>query len=833
MGGTLVGRDAELARINSWLAGRVAGAGAPALLVSGEAGIGKTALLQAIATGTAVVLRAGASPWRSTPFGVLAQLVPNPSADPEGVRAKLLDAAAGRPLVVVLDDLHWSDDATVDLLAPLIESVADDPIAVIGAYRSDELARRHLLRPLRARLRHRQRSLEVKLGPLPTASIAELITAVVGCVPDPAMVKAIGARTEGVPFFVEELSAALSLSGQLTLEGDRVSLGPGDGLPLPETVRDAVLLRAASLGEGSRTALDVAAVIGIAFDVSMVTAVEGGDWPDELDDSGLIVPIGEDERRFRHALSQEAIYSEVPWSRRRDLHRALAERAADPAISAAHLLAARDFDRARPALLQAATRHETAHAYRDAARLLSDALETWPSTGDERERLEVVDRLARCAELSGDSALAVTSLRELATGPRRADVYRRLAVQYELLGHWPPALAAREAAAAVYADVSRPEEAAIERLAVAAHLRSAASFRAALDMLDSAEADAVAAARTDLICRIGGLRGNVLSRMGRSDDGVPMVQRALELALRHGLSAAAAEIYQRLADSLEHAGQYRAAGHAYDNAYEFCETHGLGATGQLCRACATVVMFHSGRWDRAAAWCSDVLRDAVATVHARAVASGVLGLVHAMRGQSKPARAALLDSRTSARRIDLVAMEILATWGLALVDEAGGRLDRAVESYRHVLIRCRETDERHYCVPVLLFAAARFAACGARESLGAATALLADAAARSGQLEAGAAFAYALGESALPLTDPATSPQFHISGGRSSCWTGFTCQSRTSWCGTAWEWRSPGRTKAVPRCERLTEPRANSRRGRWSTGSVPISTTPRPRPAVC
>src|SRR6185436_16416341 len=136
-------------------------------------------------------------------------------------------------------------------------------------------------------------------------------------------VDAVMARTEGVPFFVEELTAALDLAGRLTPVDDRVSLAPGDVLPLPETVRDAILLRAAGLGQRSRDALDVAAVIGITFSVATVTAVNGGDWPDELDTSGLILAEGGDERRFRHALTQEAIYAEVPWSRRRDLHLAV------------------------------------------------------------------------------------------------------------------------------------------------------------------------------------------------------------------------------------------------------------------------------------------------------------------------------------------------------------------------------------------------------------------------------------------------------------------------------------------------------------------------------
>jgi DNA-binding CsgD family transcriptional regulator/tetratricopeptide (TPR) repeat protein len=354
--------------------------------------------------------------------------------------------------------------------------------------------------------------------------------------------------------------------------------------------------------------------------------------------------------------------------------------------------------------------------------------------------------------LSGDHAAAVTSLRELADRSGAVDgggVRRRLALQYELLGHWSPALAAREAAADAFARAGLPGEAAVERLAIAAHLRSAASFRAALDALDSAEESAAAAGRAELVCRIGGLRGNVLARAGRPQEGVPTVRAALEAALAHGFVAAAAEIYQRLADSLEHAGDYRGAGRAYDSAYEFCQAHGQDASGQLCRACATVVLFHCGRWDRAVALCGAVLADPAATAHARAVASGIGGLVHAMRGQAGAARAALLDSRATAGRIDLLAMKVLSTWGIALLDEADGRPARAAESYRHVVAYCRDTQERHYCVPVLQFAVARFADDGAVSDVGAATAVLADAVATTGQPEARAAFAYALGESAL------------------------------------------------------------------------------------
>ena len=287
-------------------------------------------------------------------------------------------------------------------------------------------------------------------------------------------------------------------------------------------------------------------------------------------------------------------------------------------------------------------------------------------------------------------------------------------------------------------------------------MRSAASFRAALEVLDIAEADAAAAARTDLACRIAGLRGNVLSRMGRADEGLPTVRDALDRALRLGLQVPAAEIYQRLADSLEHSGDYRAAGRAYENAYEFCAANDLAATGQLCRACATVVMFQRGRWDRAA-----------------------LAVRRCSRRRRRDAARADRCLRCprpracDARKYDRGPVRPCSMHGLAPLPSTssrwrscrcgaspcsrrlvGGRTG-PLESYRHILGRCRDTEERHYCLPVLQFAAAGFAAAGARADLGATTALLGEVAARTGQPEAEAAFAYALAECTGDDEDPA------------------------------------------------------------------------------
>jgi predicted ATPase len=492
----LVGRDGELAAVRRWLAGRLSPQpdGPPVLLVSGEAGVGKTALVEAVLAEYGTLAGRGAgSPWYPAAFGVLRSAVPGWNGVPEPAEVR-----KAMPAVLFLEDLQWSDDASLELLAALAEAIAGDPVAVVGAYRGDELPRTHLLRRVRAGLRHARCLTEVPLRPLDPDSVTRLVAGLLGAEPVPALATVVSTRTEGMPFFVAELVAALRDAGRLVPDGGRVGLAEAPRLPVPDTVRDAVLLRVSRLPEQARATLDAAALVGADFDVDTVLALVGSDaWPDELDHSGLIALADNGSGRFRHALAQEAVYDDIPWSRRRALHLALADRlsarGAAALLVAAHLLAGHDNDRARPALLAAADDQMRVHAYSDAARLLRQALELWPLGVEDHARLAATDRLARCAELTGEHTEAISLLRELIDGqPDRAPapVHRRMALQLELVGQWPAALAARETAAAAFASAGDPGEAAIDRLAAAAHLRSAGGFRAALEVLAVARVDA-------------------------------------------------------------------------------------------------------------------------------------------------------------------------------------------------------------------------------------------------------------------------------------------------------------------------------------------------------
>jgi DNA-binding CsgD family transcriptional regulator/tetratricopeptide (TPR) repeat protein len=786
----LVGRDAECAALRH----RLTAAAGPVVLVAGEAGAGKTTLVEHVLADAGVpALRGRAAQWPGPAYNVLAQVlqavpVATVQADREilaqirpdlaqapaqtttaalagAVQRVLAEAAGGRPLAVFLDDLQWADEASLGLLPALAGAVSGLAVSLVGCYRSDELPRGHGLRTVRAMLRRNHQLSHVELGPLGDDDVRRMLTGLLGAPVRPALAAVVASRADGLPFAVEELAFALRDGGRLDYRDGMVALAGAGAAPVPDGVREAVLLRVARLAGAERALLEAAAVAGEEFDVDTVLAASGlPGWPDGFTGSGLLTEASEGRVAFRHALARDAAYADIPWSRRRRLHRTLAGRLAGegaaPALVAAHLLAARDFGPAREALVAAAGQHWAVHAYADAARALRTVLEHWPGDGEDGEdggaRLAVIDRLARCAERCSQYADAVALLRELADGYEDrgdrgalAGTHRRLALVHELRGQWEPALAARETAATGFAAAGLPAEAAIDRLAVANHLRAAASYSAALATLTAARADAVAGGQEELRLRAEGLRGNVLSRLGRAAEGIAAVRAALDTALGQELPDTAAELQQRLADAIEHSGDYRAAAAAYAAAFQYCDAHGAQATGELCRACATAVLFTSGEWDRVLSVCQEVLAGTSAALHTQAVAACMSGLVHTLRGAHKLARPRLLEANLIGTRIELVPVELASAWGLAMLDEAAGAQDEAVDRIRRLLARRERTQERHYSVQILQWAATFFTGCGLPSDAQACAAALAETAEATAQPEAVAALAHARGETLL------------------------------------------------------------------------------------
>lgn len=305
----LIGREREQAELGRAIAHARQGRGT-FLLLAGEAGVGKTRLAQETLAGSDLLIIAGvavqeaAPPYgpitaalraylRIVPDGLthcgpltphLALLLPELGPAPSGGdRATLFEAircafeaiASHQPTAVFLDDLQWADNTTLELLPALAGTLARVPLLVLGAYRSDEIPRGHPLRRMRTDLRRAGRLHELAVEPLGREGTAALAAQVLDAPPDPWLTSVLYDRTQGIPFFIEELAAALAASGRLRLGTGEVSLVVGEDMPVPDTVRDAVLLRVERLSAAARRALEVAAVAGSAFDLGLVADLVG------------------------------------------------------------------------------------------------------------------------------------------------------------------------------------------------------------------------------------------------------------------------------------------------------------------------------------------------------------------------------------------------------------------------------------------------------------------------------------------------------------------------------------------------------------------------------
>ena len=376
----MIGREGERAELARALACARDGRG-ELLLLAGEAGVGKTRLAEESLTQSGiVVLPAGASQDATPPYapiagvlraslravpagfdaceplaGHLALLLPELGPPPEqsdqatlreAIRSAFAAIARQRPTAVFLDDLQWADGATLDLLPAVAGWIEHEPLVVVAAYRSDEIPRGHPLRRVRTDLRRAGRLHEIAIEPLSREETALLATAVLGQEPGPRLAAALYDRTQGVPFFVEELAAALAGSGRLRTGGSGVELAAGEDVSIPDTLRDAVLLRVEGLSAQARRAVEVAAVAGLQFDLDLVAELTDGDEGlIEPVERGLILEVGPGVAAFRHALTREALYEDITWTRKWSIHARLAERldarGAPPALLAEQWLAAR------------------------------------------------------------------------------------------------------------------------------------------------------------------------------------------------------------------------------------------------------------------------------------------------------------------------------------------------------------------------------------------------------------------------------------------------------------------------------------------------------------
>jgi DNA-binding CsgD family transcriptional regulator len=791
----LVGRRDELAQLCRAVDDARSSRGSLVLLV-GEAGVGKTRLAEeAFLESGLLILRGHATQSGETPYGQivaalrsylrrrdsvpidigsltghLALLLPElgePAAESdrptlfEVVRQAFAAIARRQPIVVFLDDLQWSDNSTLELLPALAGWIDNEPLAILGTYRSDEVPRGHPLRRMRTDLRRAGRLREIQVDPLDEQETTLLVTQALGRRPGPMLRRTVYDRTQGIPYFVEELATALAESNKLAVAESEIELSTDERIPVPDTIRDAVLLRAEGLSPDAARVLEVASAIGVKFDLDLLSELATGDEGlGEAIARGLVLEIGPGRASFRHALTREAIYGELPWPRRRALHRQIAARldvrGYPPTVVAEHWLLARDFKRGARALIASAEASCLVHAYPDAVRSFRRALDIWPESDDDGTRIETLKRLAECAELCGELTEATRVWQQVIAWYESAedtlglaDSQRRLATVYELEGATSRAIDAHRAAAENFAASIRPAEAASERIAAAEHLDVVANYTAILELATAAAREADLAERIDLKALALGLEGLARARVDNLDKGLELIRSALSLALDNNLTSPAATTYYHLAVTLDYASDYSAARDAYLTAIDYCQTHGESAVEKICLACFAVVLRQSGEWERAIEVCRGVLEAADSPPPVRAIAASVLGCIQQLRGVKKSTRRLLREAFSFARQHEVVALEVDSGGGLILVESHAGNFDLAASHCRTVRDRWATTEECHYAITPLRWATSFYAERGDELDARACAHALAEIASTTANPEALAGLSFALGECAL------------------------------------------------------------------------------------
>ncbi|MPZ84544.1 MAG: AAA family ATPase [Actinophytocola sp.] len=312
----MVGRRAELAVLDALLPGDTR-----LVLVDGDAGVGKTRLVQAFVArvgGRATVLRGGCLQFEADiPYAPFAEALPDlfgeeatgaPTGDRVAAYRRVAEAVtrAGDLVVLVLEDLHWADASTRDLLRHLHRALADADVLIVATCRSDELTADHPVATLVTELARSPRTERLHLDPLDRPGVAALARAVLDAEPAPDLVDQLVARAEGNPFFTEELLAAW----------------PGSG-DVPRTVRDIVLTRLARLSKNAQHLARLASVAGRTVPHDLLQGLgalpedELGTALRELVDHGQLTTAGSDAYAFRHALIHESLYRDLlPGERR-------------------------------------------------------------------------------------------------------------------------------------------------------------------------------------------------------------------------------------------------------------------------------------------------------------------------------------------------------------------------------------------------------------------------------------------------------------------------------------------------------------------------------------
>ena len=659
-GAGLLERAEQLALLDEALASVAGGGRGRTVLVLGEAGIGKTALLRGFSgsvAGAARVLWAGCdhlfTPRPLGPFLDLAEAAGGQwaarvedAARPYDVAAALLaELGSGGTAVVVLEDVHWADAASLDVIRLLARRIEAVPAVLVLSYRDDELGRSHPLRLVLGDLSGGGQVTRVEVGGLSRMAVATLAR------PQGLDAGELHARTGGNPFFVTEVLAA------------------GTGR-IPHMVQDAVLARAARLGPAASELLDAAAVIPGRAELwlleKLVPAAAGS--LDECLGSGILL-ADDGWVAFRHEIARLVVEESLPPGRRAALHRgallALASPvsgAPDLARLAHHAEAAGDTEAVLKYAPAAAAQAAAAGARREAAGLYARALR-FADALEPAGRAELLEGFAGVAYFTGMDQEATAALREAveihrARGDllRQGDALRRLASQLGKIGSLAEARTAVSEAVTVLEQLPPGPELARTYNTMAAVLGVGdddAAIRWGEKALELAERVGCLDAMADTLNIVGTVE------LRRGDlNGLVKLDRSRELAQQAGDEFGVARAYMHPAMVLAARREWVLAEGYIQPGLAFCLERGLDAWQGMLTTLAAEAALARGRWDEAGSTAAAILAwPAEGFTHARVSALVILARVQARRGE--PEYWPLLDEAAAIAKAAPVAQAAL------------------------------------------------------------------------------------------------------------------------------------------------------------------------------
>jgi DNA-binding CsgD family transcriptional regulator/tetratricopeptide (TPR) repeat protein len=596
----LVGRTRELAELEQALEAAQAGSGAT-ILVSGEAGIGKTRLASELATrardaGFDVLLGRSidlvGTELAYQPF--VEALRPlrgsrRPDGEAAGTQlrvfedtlALLTDRAAVSPVLLVLEDLHWADTSTLDLVVFLAHNLAELRLLLLATYRADEHSSAERMRRLVDGVRRSGSALLVELGPLTRDELTALLAASADAAPPVALADAILARSEGNPFFAEELLAAADQSGEL-----------------PRGLRDLLLQRLTRLDSQTQDLLRLTAAAGRDVGYPLLLAIAGLPERDVRDslrqavEHAILVPEqATGSFRFRHALLAEAIYATILPGEREELHAQLADELArsgvgSPAELAPHWAAAGRSREALAASVDAARQAEAVFGLAEAHAHLERALTLWHAASDPAE-LAGIDLAELCrwtAELASQvgaasraGELARRAIELVGTeDPHRAAVLHvGLAEHLYETGRDDAAFAALERAVELVPAEPPSPERAYSLASLAGGLMLAWRHAESLTVGEQALALARAVGAGEAEIRALTVCGIDLAYLGRADEGVAHLRRALHLGEEIGDHWGLERVYINFTDVLTMLGRPRESARLGQAGLEVMRRYGI------------------------------------------------------------------------------------------------------------------------------------------------------------------------------------------------------------------------------------------------------------------